>query len=74
MLTKRLSAVAVFVLVTEGTLEENLLTTLSSKRELAMAALDAEARGGRSCRESAPAILTEWSLNAPSPTKTSTSA
>jgi hypothetical protein len=33
-------AVSVFVLVTEQTLEENLLTTLSSKRDLAMAALD----------------------------------
>lgn len=32
--------VSVFVLVTEQTLEENLLTTLSSKRELALAALD----------------------------------
>jgi superfamily II DNA or RNA helicase len=32
--------VAVFVLVTEDTLEENLLATLSSKRDLAMAALD----------------------------------
>ncbi|HEX4453630.1 MAG TPA: DEAD/DEAH box helicase, partial [Kofleriaceae bacterium] len=36
--------VCVFVLVTEQTLEENLLTTLSSKRELAMAALDPESR------------------------------
>ncbi|MBX3226597.1 MAG: DEAD/DEAH box helicase [Labilithrix sp.] len=34
--------VAVFVLVTEQTIEENLLTTLSSKRELALAALDAD--------------------------------
>jgi ERCC4-related helicase len=33
--------VQVFVLVTEGTLEENLLTTLEAKRELALAALDA---------------------------------
>src|SRR6516225_3103592 len=32
--------VQVFVLVTEATLEENLLTTLSAKRELALAALD----------------------------------
>jgi SNF2 family DNA or RNA helicase len=32
--------VSVFVLVTEGTLEDNLLGTLSSKRDLAMAALD----------------------------------
>ena len=32
--------VCVFVLVTEQTLEENLLTTLSTKRDLAMAALD----------------------------------
>ncbi|HSR97030.1 MAG TPA: DEAD/DEAH box helicase [Kofleriaceae bacterium] len=29
-----------FVLVTEGTIEENLLTTLAAKRELALAALD----------------------------------
>jgi superfamily II DNA/RNA helicase len=36
--------VNVFVLVTEQTLEENLLTTLSSKRDLAMAALDSESR------------------------------
>jgi peroxiredoxin len=34
--------VAVFLLVTEDTLEENLLATLSAKRELALAALDAE--------------------------------
>jgi superfamily II DNA/RNA helicase len=33
-------AVSVFVLVTEQTLEESLLTALSSKRDLAMAALD----------------------------------
>ncbi|MBT6275425.1 MAG: DEAD/DEAH box helicase [Chromatiales bacterium] len=33
-------AVQVFVLVTENTLEENLLTLLSQKKELAMAALD----------------------------------
>jgi superfamily II DNA or RNA helicase len=32
--------VCVFVLVTEQTLEENLLTTLATKRDLAMAALD----------------------------------
>jgi superfamily II DNA or RNA helicase len=32
--------VCVFVLVTEQTLEENLLTTLSTKRDLAIAALD----------------------------------
>jgi hypothetical protein len=32
--------VCVYVLVTERTLEENLLSTLSSKRDLAMAALD----------------------------------
>jgi hypothetical protein len=32
----------VFVLITEETLEENLLTTLSAKHELALAALDAE--------------------------------
>lgn len=34
--------VQVFVLVTEGTIEENLLATLSAKHELAVAALDAE--------------------------------
>ena len=34
--------VQVFVLVTEGTIEESLLTTLSAKHELAMAALDAD--------------------------------
>ncbi len=34
--------VSVFVLVTEDTLEENLLATLSAKRDLALAALDAE--------------------------------
>jgi len=34
--------VQVFVLVTEGTIEENLLATLSAKHELALAALDAE--------------------------------
>jgi hypothetical protein len=32
--------VSVFVLVTEGTIEDDLLATLSSKRDLAMAALD----------------------------------
>ena len=36
--------VCVFVLVTEQTLEENLLSTLSSKRELAMAALDPDSQ------------------------------
>ncbi|MCK4343040.1 MAG: DEAD/DEAH box helicase [Phycisphaerae bacterium] len=36
------SPVQVFVLVTEQTIEENLLTTLSAKHELALAALDAE--------------------------------
>ncbi len=35
-------SVQVFVLVTEGTIEENLLATLSAKHELALAALDAE--------------------------------
>ncbi|HZN35879.1 MAG TPA: SNF2-related protein, partial [Pirellulaceae bacterium] len=35
--------VQVYVLVTEGTLEENLLTTLSAKKELALAALDPDA-------------------------------
>ena len=34
--------VQVFVLVTEGTIEENLLMTLSAKHELAIAALDSE--------------------------------
>src|SRR5213076_1698305 len=34
--------VQVYVLVTEGTIEENLLATLSAKRELALAALDTE--------------------------------
>lgn len=34
--------VQVFVLVTEGTIEENLLTTLASKKKLALAALDSE--------------------------------
>ena len=32
--------VQVYVLVTEGTIEENLLATLSAKHELALAALD----------------------------------
>lgn len=35
--------VQVYVLVTEGTLEENLLTTLSAKKDLALAALDPDA-------------------------------
>lgn len=34
--------VQVFVLVTEGTIEENLLATLAAKKELALAALDSE--------------------------------
>ncbi len=34
--------VQVFVLVTEGTIEESLLTTIACKRDLALAALDAE--------------------------------
>ena len=34
--------VQVFVLVTEGTIEENLLATLASKKELALAALDVD--------------------------------
>jgi hypothetical protein len=34
--------VQVFVLVTEATIEENLLATLAAKRDLALAALDAE--------------------------------
>jgi hypothetical protein len=36
--------VSVFVLVTEETLEEDLLATLSSKRDLALAALDADSQ------------------------------
>jgi superfamily II DNA or RNA helicase len=36
--------VSVFLLVTEGTLEENLLTTLAAKRDLALAALDVESQ------------------------------
>lgn len=36
--------VQVFLLVTEGTLEENLLHTLSAKNELALAALDPDAK------------------------------
>jgi SNF2 family DNA or RNA helicase len=35
-------SVQVYLLVTEGTLEENLLETLSNKKELAMAALDVD--------------------------------
>jgi superfamily II DNA/RNA helicase len=35
-------SVQVFVLVTEGTIEENLLATLAAKKELALAALDVE--------------------------------
>jgi hypothetical protein len=38
----QMQPVQVFVLVTEGTLEEGLLRTLSLKRELALAALDPE--------------------------------
>ncbi len=34
------SPVMIFILITEGTLEENLLTTLSAKHQLALAALD----------------------------------
>jgi superfamily II DNA or RNA helicase len=37
-------AVSVYVLVTEQTLEESLLSTLSSKRDLAMAALDPDSQ------------------------------
>jgi SNF2 family DNA or RNA helicase len=36
--------VSVYLLVTEGTLEENLLATLSAKRDLALAALDVESQ------------------------------
>jgi len=39
----QLQPVQVFVLVTENTIEENLLAVLSSKRDLALAALDPEA-------------------------------
>jgi hypothetical protein len=35
-------SVQVFVLITEGTIEEKLLSTLSAKHDLALAALDAE--------------------------------
>jgi superfamily II DNA/RNA helicase len=38
----QMQPVQVFVLVTEQTIEENLLTTLAAKRDLALAALDAE--------------------------------
>jgi superfamily II DNA/RNA helicase len=36
--------VSVFILVTEGTLEENLLAALSAKRDLALAALDVDSQ------------------------------
>ena len=36
--------VQVYVLITEGTIEESLLTTLSAKHHLALAALDAESK------------------------------
>ncbi len=39
--------VQVFVLVTEGTLEENLLVTLAAKKDLALAALDVESEVDR---------------------------
>lgn len=38
----QLQPVQVFVLVTEGTIDENLLTTLAAKKDLALAALDVE--------------------------------
>jgi len=38
----QIQPVQVFVLVTEGTIEENLLAMIAAKRELALAALDAE--------------------------------
>jgi hypothetical protein len=38
----QMQPVQVFVLVTEGTIEENLLATIAAKRNLALAALDAE--------------------------------
>jgi superfamily II DNA or RNA helicase len=44
--------VQVFVLVTEGTIEENLLTTLSAKHEMALAALDATSTVDRVTMES----------------------
>ncbi|MCK9461032.1 MAG: hypothetical protein M0R80_15470 [Proteobacteria bacterium] len=37
-------SVLVFVLVTEGTIEENLLGTLAAKRDLSLAALDTESQ------------------------------
>ena len=40
--------VQVYVLVTEETIEENLLATLSAKKDLALAALDAESDVSRS--------------------------
>src|SRR5829696_9133603 len=39
--------VQVFVLITEGTLEENLLTTIAAKKDLALAALDSESEVDR---------------------------
>jgi SNF2 family DNA or RNA helicase len=39
--------VQVYVLVTEGTIEENLLNTLAAKKELALAALDPESETDR---------------------------
>jgi superfamily II DNA/RNA helicase len=38
----QLQPVQVFVLVTEGTIEENLLATIAAKKDLALAALDSE--------------------------------
>ena len=46
--------VSVFLLVTEQTIEENLLATLSAKRDLALAALDADSRSPRSTSARAP--------------------
>ena len=44
----RVSRVQVFVLVTEGTIEENLLATIAAKKDLALAALDVESDVERS--------------------------
>ena len=43
----QLQPVQVFVLVTEGTIEENLLATIAAKKDLALAALDAESEVDR---------------------------
>ena len=67
--------VQVFVLVTEGTIEENLLATLAAKKDLALAALDAESEvdagrpGQRHGGAQEPAGSACW---APSPKRPST--